>query len=156
MHLDVKPANIFKKEDGYKLGDFGLALHLDHGHASAGSIEEGDCRYMARELLDWAPVKDLTKCDVFSLGLTAYELLTNQRLPVNGPQWHALRNGDIDWSAVQASSELKALLKSMLAPEPIDRPTAQQCLDRVVSILPSVRKDSLLNSVMKASRKISI
>ena len=44
VHLDVKPANILKKDNHYKLGDFGLALHTNHGQAAIGSVEEGDCR----------------------------------------------------------------------------------------------------------------
>jgi hypothetical protein len=32
------------KNGRYKLGDFGLALHIDHGK-SARDVEEGDSRY---------------------------------------------------------------------------------------------------------------
>jgi serine/threonine protein kinase len=44
VHLDIKPANILIKNGRYKLGDFGLALHIDHGK-SARDVEEGDSRY---------------------------------------------------------------------------------------------------------------
>jgi len=46
----------------------------------SGDIEEGDSRYVAPELLncdDCEDGLDLKKCDIFSLGITAYELLTS-------------------------------------------------------------------------------
>lgn len=96
VHLDVKPANIMKKSDRFKLGDFGLALHTDHGQAASGMLEEGDCKYMARELLDWGP-KDLTKCDIFSLGITVFEIVTKSEIPANGEYWQSLRNGTFNF-----------------------------------------------------------
>ena len=54
------------------------------------NINEGDSRYMAPELLndiDNHKLYDLTKADVFSLGLTIYELIINELLPKNGPKW---------------------------------------------------------------------
>ena len=39
----MKPANILVKHGHYKLGDFGLAMHTEHGKAG-GNVEEGDSR----------------------------------------------------------------------------------------------------------------
>ncbi len=69
VHLDIKPANILVKRDRYKLADFGLALHTTNRKFN-GNVDEGDSRYMARELLDWGTPADLTKCDIFSLGIS--------------------------------------------------------------------------------------
>ena len=63
VHLDIKPDNVFIKNNIYKLGDFGLAnVFTQDGERSAGvpDIEEGDSRYMSKDLLDFNP-KDLTK-----------------------------------------------------------------------------------------------
>lgn len=41
-------------------------------------IPEGDCRYLAKELFNDDPnvaIPNLTKADVFSLGITTYELI---------------------------------------------------------------------------------
>jgi hypothetical protein len=48
-------------------------------HRSNGEdINEGDCRYLALELLNDFPeheLPDLTKADIFSFGITIYELM---------------------------------------------------------------------------------
>lgn len=58
VHLDIKPDNIFIKDDKYKLGDFGLVI--EERTAKTWEIEEGDCRYMCLDLLS-GNTKDLSK-----------------------------------------------------------------------------------------------
>jgi len=66
VHLDIKPDNIFRKNDVYKLGDFGLAHAFSSTMRNGGQtdiisdVEEGDSRYMSKDLLAFGP-KDLTK-----------------------------------------------------------------------------------------------
>eukprot|EP00977_Amphora_coffeiformis_P029818 scaffold42962_cov191-Amphora_coffeaeformis.AAC.1 len=98
-HLDVKPDNIVfsimdNGERKYKLGDFGHARvsKLKPDPMDSKDIEDGDQRYIAKELLD-NNHKDLSKADIFSLGLTIYSLSLKTKLPQDGPEWHALRNG---------------------------------------------------------------
>ncbi len=74
-HLDVKTANIFVKNGLFKLGDFGLATRIDA--AITDGPPEGDARYMPPELLDFlgeGDKIDLRKCDVFSLGISVFEV----------------------------------------------------------------------------------
>lgn len=77
FHLleDIKPENIFIKNDQFKLGDFGLASKS----SSDEDVEEGDSRYMSLELLA-GDHSDLTKSDIFSLGATLYEICRGQPL----------------------------------------------------------------------------
>jgi tRNA A-37 threonylcarbamoyl transferase component Bud32 len=56
VHLDIKPDNIFVREDTYKLGDFGLVSML----SVQDDVEEGDSRYMCMDLLS-GNHSDLTK-----------------------------------------------------------------------------------------------
>jgi hypothetical protein len=58
----LQPENIFVKNNLYKLGDFGLAnaFTTNGGITSVADIEEGDSRYMSKDLLD-SSQKDLTK-----------------------------------------------------------------------------------------------
>jgi serine/threonine protein kinase len=55
VHLDIKPENIFVKNDQFKLGDFGLVTKMN-----SEDVEEGDSRYMSMELLS-GDHSDLTK-----------------------------------------------------------------------------------------------
>ena len=60
------------------------------------NIPEGDSRYLARELLSQNVLNclpDLKKSDIFSLGITAFELLTLSSLEKNGAEWRSLRDG---------------------------------------------------------------
>lgn len=35
------------------------------------------------------------QCDVFSLGITLYEIISGRPLPANGEEWHRLRSGQM-------------------------------------------------------------
>ena len=62
---------------------------------------EGDCRYLAKELLNddpSTPIPDLTKADIFALGMITYELVQGATLDKNGQQWHDLREQKIVFS----------------------------------------------------------
>ena len=58
-------------------------------------IDEGDCRYLPREVLQNDDELDLRKADVFSLGCSMYAVITSEELPRNGALWHEIRNGKL-------------------------------------------------------------
>ena len=68
LHLDVKPENMLFKGNVLKIADFGLSRAVRMN----GDIEEGDARYLAKEVLNIDASIDLTKADIFSLAMTAY------------------------------------------------------------------------------------
>jgi len=124
IHLDIKPANILISLDGscLKITDFGQAYKI----GSKEKPEEGDGRYMAPELL-----KDIysTAADIFSLGMTLYELCTpGLVVPVQGERWAALRQGKIDFRTWRYSDGLKGLIREMLTPDYHERPSAAKLL----------------------------
>ncbi|KAF9107936.1 hypothetical protein BGX27_008541 [Mortierella sp. AM989] len=95
IHLDIKPENVFITTAGsLKIGDFGLSILYP---VEIKDVNEGDKYYMAQELLNGQCGKH---SDIFSLGVTIYEIVTNQtgELPGEGPQWHYLRDGEVDMS----------------------------------------------------------
>lgn len=100
-------------------------------------IPEGDCRYLAQELLSKDMlncIPDLKKSDIFSLGVTAYELLTLTSLENNGEQWKALRNETFEYPPKVTqlySEELLQIVRSMLAKHTDDRPSADDLLQSV-------------------------
>jgi serine/threonine protein kinase len=76
IHRDVKPANIFFAGEGLiKLGDFGIASHIEtHEHTQTGMII-GTPLYMAPEQA--ADSRDVDpRTDIYALGLTLYHMLS--------------------------------------------------------------------------------
>jgi serine/threonine protein kinase len=73
LHLDLKPDNLLMQGDTMKIADFGLSRAA---RVRSGDIEEGDSRYLAREVLNYSSQVDLAKSDIFSLAMTLYEMLT--------------------------------------------------------------------------------
>lgn len=140
VHLDIKPGNIFvHREDSssaesgtescgddesdvitlvkYKIGDLGHVTKV-----VSPKVEEGDCRYLPNEILI-EDFSNLYKADIFSLGLTAYEMGGGGPLPKNGDLWHSIREGNLAFLP-QYSIELNQLLKRMVHADPECRPSA--------------------------------
>lgn len=77
IHRDIKPANILYnlRDDALKISDFGVARMTDNNQTKTG-IVLGTPMYMSPEQLN---AEDLTgHSDLFSLGVTLYELLTGE------------------------------------------------------------------------------
>lgn len=137
VHLDVKPANVLRKQGHFKLGDFGLARSFFLQGRVASGVEEGDSRYLAPELLEWnIRDKDLTKCDSFSLGITGYELCTRTALPQNGPMWHALRSNDYPLAPSKdgISQDLVDLVRCLMQQDPAARAPPAACLKSFIGL----------------------
>lgn len=141
--MDIKPGNIFicrengdecsihhDSDDGfdeldddcgsvtYKIGDLGHVTSVVQP-----LVEEGDCRYLPVEILQ-ENYDHLTKADIFSLGLTIYEMAGGGPLPKNGDEWHAIRQGRLPYHG-RYSVELHNLLELMIHPDPTLRPSTQ-------------------------------
>ena len=71
MHRDIKPDNLFISESGViKLGDFGLAVQLEHSCSKRNSVC-GTSMYMAPEVYE---EEACLKSDVWALGMSVIEM----------------------------------------------------------------------------------
>lgn len=75
VHRDIKPSNLIQDDTGVVwLTDFGLAKHDDEGMTKTGEYL-GTLRYMSPERFRGECGE---RADIYSLGLTLYELLTHR------------------------------------------------------------------------------
>jgi eukaryotic-like serine/threonine-protein kinase len=77
VHRDIKPANIMRLKNGeIKVTDFGIARITSQSKTATGTVM-GTPSYMSPEQLAGAKVDG--RADLFSLGVTMYELLTGEK-----------------------------------------------------------------------------
>ena len=99
MHLDFKPENVLvTRNAGVRLVDFDLAQPIP-AKPKRMSKNPGTPAYMAPEQLQQQPIDH--RVDIFSYGVAAYELLTNQK-PFPGETPAAILQKQLDRSSFVA------------------------------------------------------
>ena len=144
VHRDVKPDNfLFHEEDGVKLIDFALAKKTVAGIGKLFSFRnkpQGTASYMSPEQIRGLP--PAPQADMYSLGVTIYELLT-MKVPFSGDSMNELLNKHL-YTALPSVSlrnknitpEFAELLKMMLAKKSADRPKS---IDELLKIFRAIR-----------------
>ena len=136
-HLaDVKPANVFLSRNlkVVKLGDFGVAKRLSHVNDLANTVV-GTPLYMSPELCAGKPYT--YAADVWALGCVVLELALGGKKAFESRGYGELlvkisRN---DYAPVPSrySRPFAALVGSMLAPDPRERPAAEALLNTAIA-----------------------
>lgn len=115
VHRDIKPSNVILTSKGdVKLMDFGLAKPVDTGESTSSNLIAGTPRFMAPEQLLGDPTD--TRADLFSLGCTAWKLLTGNEL-ITDTRIHDIQKRHENWrlpNVSHLSSEVGAFLTASL------------------------------------------
>jgi len=126
-HFELQEERL-SSDEHYKIGDLGHVVPIFEGEMSP---EEGDCRYMAPEFLEMEMDRaHLTKADIFSLGLTLYEAASLKPLPKNSmddSKYENIKGGDLPYLDMY-SRDFNNLIRSMVNPDPLLRPSAAKIL----------------------------
>jgi serine/threonine protein kinase len=146
IHRDIKPSNVLLSGHGeVKVVDFGIARGEFEGReaATAHSTVLGSRPYMAPERLDGVP--DDPKVDVYSVGMSLYELLTGSLMTFSvNPQSHRtamqreLQYVKPSGMPPQAVADLRNLISRMCAYERADRPTALESARELEQLIATV------------------
>jgi hypothetical protein len=109
VHLDIKPDNITIIPDTKisKLIDFGLIFNLTNEYLSTRI--SGSAVYMSPEQLS-GKIDDITKCDIYSLGITFIECAFALHYPIEYRE--ACLNGKIFYSILRYDTTLLPALPS--------------------------------------------
>ncbi len=130
IHQDIKPDNILIDPMGnYVITDFGISVQSRSTLRKSMNIASGSgtTAYMGPERFSTDPTP-LKASDIWSLGATAYELLTGNA-PF-GEIGGGMQKGGADLPTIKQniSAELRMALSKMLALNTWDRPTAEQLI----------------------------
>lgn len=122
-HRDVKPSNIFKSRETYKLGDFGC-FYMKRAK-SVTQTSTGDLRYMSPQIraayLDENSYNPFM-ADVFALGASLLHMATLKKIKSLGSDKRS-EEGRTEIERLPVSFQFKQLLKSMLEYEEDRRPS---------------------------------
>lgn len=146
IHRDVKPSNIYRVETDnetvFKLFDFGVATRMGTDLMLMPGMCLGTHQYIAP---DQAKGNNTTAADIYSLGVSAIELLTGY-LPFNGENvpdmlYAKLSQSPLDqrakdlWPMHPIGIALHPIIQSCVELDPANRPTATQLKESILNII---------------------
>ena len=126
IHRDIKPRNLLVAADGaIKVSDFGLARASDLTTITHTGAALGTLSYTSPE--EWNGIRADTRSDIYSLGITLYEMLTGS-VPFRGDTLPEIMGQHINTphdpvrnKRPEISSELAAVVDRCLQKDPIQR-----------------------------------
>jgi HEAT repeat protein len=129
-HGDLKPANVVRVEENWKICDFGIARLLESG-AGFTSESRGSLGYCAPEVFEG---RVYAASDVFSFGILMCEVLTG-KLPFPRENYKdAVLSGGPAMSEI-LDKALRDIVVGCLARDPANRPSIESVIDQLAQIL---------------------
>ncbi|MCQ1951827.1 protein kinase [Arthrobacter sp. zg-Y238] len=137
VHRDVKPGNLLIMPDGkVKITDFGIARLADQVPLTATGQVMGTAQYLAPEQATGQQATGSS--DIYALGVIGYELLAGRR-PFSGESQIAIALAQVNDTPPPLPETIpepvRALIMSMLAKDPADRPADAESLALAVSAI---------------------
>ncbi len=129
VHRDVKPANVIKVGEYWKLADFGLMRSINSGKSARTSSRKGTSEYAPPEAYEGVVA---TGWDIWSLGVIMAEMLTG-KLPFIGETEQQLmvkviqEEPSIEWSKI--SQRYREIIQGALEKDREKRWTATMVLN---------------------------
>ncbi|XVU30062.1 serine/threonine-protein kinase [Actinoplanes sp. CA-054009] len=121
-HRDLKPGNVLRFGDTWKISDFGLSRILTEVTGTYTTGGGGTLPYMAPEV--WTDQRGTAKSDLYALGVLAYEVFTGER-PFPGPSEDDFERQHLTAAPPETPGlppRLSRLLARLVAKAPADRP----------------------------------
>lgn len=131
LHQDIKPDNILLSQpEFFLLGDFGISSRIIHTTDTSTSEEKIlTVAYAPPERFDRNREID-PSADIFSLGVTLYEMCT-KIIPWGGSGGQSLQKGGVVPDLPERySADLNKLLQDCMSPNPEKRPSAAELNQR--------------------------
>nr|WP_269440203.1 protein kinase [Arthrobacter sp. zg-Y769] len=137
VHRDVKPGNLLIMPDGkVKITDFGIARIADQVPLTATGQVMGTAQYLAPEQATGQQATGSS--DIYALGVIGYELLAGRR-PFSGESQIAIALAQVNDTPPPLPETIpepvRALIMSMLAKDPADRPADAESLALAVAAI---------------------
>ncbi|MGI5269823.1 serine/threonine-protein kinase [Nonomuraea sp. CA-218870] len=130
VHRDFKPGNVLLSLDGPRVIDFGISRLMD-GAATTGKITIGTPAYLAPERIKGEPAGP--PADLYAWALTVAFTATGRHAFTGVTHQEVLARilyGKPDLGTL--SGQLRAIVDACLAPDPADRPDAEEVLRRLL------------------------
>ena len=150
VHFDLKPANVYLRDDIARVGDYGLSKLVTASRRSL-SFGRGTAYYMAPEVLQR---RGDHRSDIYSLGVLLYECLVGE-VPFRGEtEWEVLKQHETATPRYPSTllPEDRAVLEACLAKEPEAR---AQSIDALLEMLLGARSPAIASTAQPAAQQAS-
>ncbi|GAA3706227.1 hypothetical protein GCM10022377_19960 [Zhihengliuella alba] len=149
VHRDVKPGNLLILPDGrVKITDFGIARLADQVPLTATGQVMGTAQYLSPEQATGQQATGSS--DIYSLGVIGYECVAGRR-PFSGESQIAIALAQVNDTPPplpdNVDPHIRALLMSMLAKDPADRPANANKLAEAADALRAGNKSAAVAAV---------